>query len=147
MFLNVCKETFHISHACITQKVKRFWNVKPSTYCFQMWTKILTDFQICISVHLISIYFDSPQLGIQWKQIVYIFRLLVRRYAQFLSFRKGSGNSFSTRFCEGFFNKNVCLSDCLIVITSWDIAQYVYCKYLIARLWYYNYEITVSLSF
>ena len=49
MFLNVCKQTFHVSHV---PKSKRYFNVKSSTYYFHMKTKILTDFQICISVPL-----------------------------------------------------------------------------------------------
>ena len=53
MFLNVYKQTFHISYMCISQKVKSCFNVKSSTYYFHMMTKILTDFQICISVPLI----------------------------------------------------------------------------------------------
>ena len=55
MFLNVCKQTCNISHACISQSVKGF-NVKSSTYYFHVTTKILADFQICISVPLIFTY-------------------------------------------------------------------------------------------
>ena len=40
--------TTHIS------KSKRCFNVKSSTYCFHMKSKILVDFQICISVPLIK---------------------------------------------------------------------------------------------
>ena len=36
----------------ISQKNKRSFNVKPSTYYFHMKTKILVDFQICISAPL-----------------------------------------------------------------------------------------------
>ena len=49
--MNVCEQTFHISHVRISHKVKGF-NVKCSTYYFHMETKILADFQICISVPL-----------------------------------------------------------------------------------------------
>ena len=51
MFLNVCKQTnfSHISRARIS-KSKRCFIVKSSTYYFHMKTKILADFQICISV-------------------------------------------------------------------------------------------------
>ena len=52
MFLNVCKQIFPIFHARISQKVKGVFNVKSSTHCFHMKTKILVDFQICISVPL-----------------------------------------------------------------------------------------------
>ena len=41
----------HISRADIS-KSKRCLNVKSSTYYFRMKTKILLDFQICISVPL-----------------------------------------------------------------------------------------------
>ena len=51
MFLNVCKQTFHISHVRIPQKVKGF-NVK---YYFQMKTKMLIYFQICIGVPLMTL--------------------------------------------------------------------------------------------
>ena len=40
---------------------------------------------------LVSVYFDSPQFGIQQKQNS---RLLIQRYDQFWFFRKRSGNSF-----------------------------------------------------
>ena len=53
LFLNVCKQTFHISDVRKSQKVEHF-NVKLSTYYFHMKTKILADFQICISVPLRS---------------------------------------------------------------------------------------------
>ena len=42
LFLNVCKQTFHILHVRISQK--RCFNVKYLTYYFH--TKILADFQI-----------------------------------------------------------------------------------------------------
>ena len=54
MFLNVCKQTFHISHVYISQKVKVVLIVKSSASCFHMKTKTLVDFQICISVPLSS---------------------------------------------------------------------------------------------
>ena len=41
LFLNVCKQIVHMSHVSIFQKVK---------VVFHMKTKILADFQICISV-------------------------------------------------------------------------------------------------
>ena len=46
--MNVCKQTFHISHVGISQKVKYvlMWNLQ------QMKLKILAKFQICISVTL-----------------------------------------------------------------------------------------------
>ena len=52
MFLNVYKQTFHMSHVRISQKSKMCFNTKSSTYYFHMKTKLLTDFQICISVPL-----------------------------------------------------------------------------------------------
>ena len=48
MFVN---KLFTYSRALIL-KHKRFFNVKSSTYCFHVKTKILGDFQICISVPL-----------------------------------------------------------------------------------------------
>ena len=50
LFLNVCKQTFHRSHLDISQKVKSILNIKSTTYYFHMKTKVLVDFQICISV-------------------------------------------------------------------------------------------------
>ena len=52
MFLNVCKQTFHISFVHISRKLKGAFNVKFSTYYFHVKTKMLADFQICISVPL-----------------------------------------------------------------------------------------------
>ena len=52
MFLNVYKQTFHISHVRISQKSKMCFNMKSSAYYFHMKKKLLTDFQICISVPL-----------------------------------------------------------------------------------------------
>ena len=49
MFVN--KLFSHISRAHIS-KIKRCFNVKSSTYNFYMKTKILEDFEICISVPL-----------------------------------------------------------------------------------------------
>ena len=49
MFVN---ELFPYSHAHIS-KSKRCFNVESSAYYFHMKTKILEDFQICISVPLI----------------------------------------------------------------------------------------------
>ena len=49
MFLNVCKQAFHISHVCISQKIKGVLIMKSSTYYFHMKPKILADFQIYIS--------------------------------------------------------------------------------------------------
>ena len=45
----------HISRAHIS-KSKRCFNVKSSTYYFHMKTKILADFQICISVPLTELW-------------------------------------------------------------------------------------------
>ena len=54
----------------------------------------------------------------------------IQRYTQFWFFRKGSEDSFSTKFCVWFFRKNVShviltdqisLSDCLYVLTYWAI--------------------------
>ena len=42
--------------ACKYLKIKRCFNMKSSTYYFHKKTKILADFQICISVPLILIH-------------------------------------------------------------------------------------------
>ena len=52
LFLNICKQTFQISHVRISQKLKSCFNVKSWAYYFHMKTKILENFQICISVLL-----------------------------------------------------------------------------------------------
>ena len=49
LFLNVCRQTFDISHVGTSQKVK---GVLMWKYYFHMKAKILADFQICISVRL-----------------------------------------------------------------------------------------------
>ena len=49
MFVNKLFTFAHIS------KSKRCFNVKSSTYHFHMKTKILADFQICISIPLMVI--------------------------------------------------------------------------------------------
>ena len=63
MFLNVCKQTFHISHVRISQ-TKRCFNAKFSTYHFHMKVKILADFQICIGVPLNS---QILKIKVGWK--------------------------------------------------------------------------------
>ena len=53
LFMNVSKQTFHISHVRISHKLKfLIINVRPSIYYFHMKTKILAGFQICISMAL-----------------------------------------------------------------------------------------------
>ena len=42
---------------------------------------------------LVSIFFDSHELSIQWKQIVQNFRLFIQIYTDFKLFRKWSENS------------------------------------------------------
>ena len=77
MLLNVYKQTFHISHVRISQKSKMCFNTKSSTYYFHMKTKLLTDFQICISVPLISHVDDLAHLNIlssSWHFCVYFWR-------------------------------------------------------------------------
>ena len=71
---------------------------------------------------------------------------MIQGYAQFWSFRKDSGNSFSATFCVKAFEKEcfscyillagqISLRDCL---SSWDISQYVYWNCLLTRLWRHN---------
>ena len=71
--MNVCKQTFHISHVRISQKIKGV--LKSSTYYFHMKTKISGDFQIYISVPLMF-----PQL----------FLYIVCRVFFFVEAKKGS---------------------------------------------------------
>ena len=52
MFVN---KIFKYSKCAHVSKTKRCFNVKSSTYCLHMKTKILTDFQICFSVPLINL--------------------------------------------------------------------------------------------
>ena len=54
-----CKNNTHISRAHISKR-KRYFNMKSSTYYFQMKMKITAYFQICISVPLnCMIFFKS----------------------------------------------------------------------------------------
>ena len=49
LLLNVCKQTFHISHVHVhISKSKTCLNAKSSAYYFHMKTNILWDFRICI---------------------------------------------------------------------------------------------------
>ena len=63
MFVN---KLFTISHAHIS-KSKGCFNLKSSAYYFHMKTKILADFQICVSVPLIF-----PEIALQWKVILFV---------------------------------------------------------------------------
>ena len=68
----------------------------------------------------------------------------------FLKNKKRPGTSFPVSFTEWFLKKNIpfvifyYLSNfhCLVVFTSWDITQYVYCNCLVTRFWrhkFWNY--------
>ena len=61
---------------CISQKVKHCVNVKSSTYYFYVKTKILPNFQICISVH--SIFF-----------LVLLIKLIAKNYENEFIFNIG----------------------------------------------------------
>ena len=50
MFIN--KLFIYLMYAYLSFLIKRFFNMKSSTYYFHMKTKILADFEICISVPL-----------------------------------------------------------------------------------------------
>ena len=67
MFLNVCKQTSHISSVHIS-RTKRCFIVKSSAYYFHMKTKMLADFQACISVPLMHTVTRKP-LTIYWKPL------------------------------------------------------------------------------
>ena len=75
MFAN---QTFHKSHVRISQKVKGDFNVKSSTYYFHMKTKILADFQTCISVPLKLLY---PR----WKNFALSYNFpIIQKYDQII---------------------------------------------------------------
>ena len=61
---------------------------------------------------LVSIYFDSPQIGKLCKTLDY----LSRHMPNFDFLEKKFGNSFSTIFCVWFFKKSVLL--CYILLTD-----------------------------
>ena len=108
MFLNVCKQTFHVSHVHISQKLKEvllrnLWHIifiyceiydisfsyieKSMTYHFHIKKKILTDFHICVSVPLSS-------ACLFWENIrIFLKKLFWRR------------PSVSSCFCIGCFIK------------------------------------------
>ena len=50
--MNICKESFHMSHVHKSQKVKGVLMWIFNIYDFHMKTDILADFQICINVPL-----------------------------------------------------------------------------------------------
>ena len=52
MFLNVCKQAFHISHVCISKRKGHFTVKSYVSMLFSFKGKVLVDFQICISVSL-----------------------------------------------------------------------------------------------
>ena len=66
-FLKVCKQTFHISHERISQKLngvliwnlEHTWPIGHGTYYFNIKTNVLADFQIGISVPLRTISFKK----------------------------------------------------------------------------------------
>ena len=64
------------------QKLCRKWGRETSSRPLA-WIKKLNIRQMQVVCSLVSIYFDSPQFGIQWKQTVENFRLMIQRYAQF----------------------------------------------------------------
>ena len=55
LLLNVCKLTFHIPHVRATQKIKVVL-MRNLQHYFHMKTKILADFQVCVSVPLKTYY-------------------------------------------------------------------------------------------
>ena len=64
-------------------------------------------------------------------------------YKAFVKNKKRSGTSLSASFSAWFLKKNISVVilyyltkfQCLVVFTSWDIGQYVYCNCLLTRLW------------
>ena len=79
--------------------------------------------------NLVSVYFNSPQIGIHWKQTVWIF---------WSSFR----NSFSATFCAlWFFKKNVSnvdqisLSYCIYFLRYWIMCVLQLLGYQVVASW------------
>ena len=94
MFAN---QTFHKSHVRISQKVKGDFNVKSSTYYFHMKTKILADFQTCISVPLKLLY---PR----WKNFALSYNFpIIQKYYQIIAiFETSTPRIPGTKSTQGF---------------------------------------------
>ena len=82
IFVHVCvhiKTNFsHISVAYISKRERRF-NDKSSTYHFHAKTKILADFQICISVSLSVIHWDFTFLVLSLMPVKFSSRFSINR--------------------------------------------------------------------
>ena len=75
-------------------------------------------------------YFKSALSGLrQWKQLIWNFKLLIQRYAQFIFLAKGSGivsaphavNDFSRKYFPFYIllTDQISLSDCLCFVRYW----------------------------
>ena len=101
MFLNVCKQTFHIYHIyhfAHVSKSKRCFNVKSPIYYFHIKANTIPDFQICISVplrkilkttnlppftirlinHIYNITFVERQTDIMFGKVFVLFGIVVK---------------------------------------------------------------------
>ena len=111
------------------QKSYRKWGSKASS------KPLLVSWKSFVC-SLVSKYIDSPQLGIQQKQTVEVFRLLIQRYFQFWFFlKKDLGIVSPQHLCIIFQEKcylcYILLTEqlsCLIPLASWDIGQYLCCN-------------------
>ena len=104
MFIN---KLFLISRANIS-KSKSFFNMKSSTYYFHLKTKILGDFQICISVPLnYPVTLIYPVSSFKWNFIQMQPLGAFCKKGVLKSFAKLSGKHLSW---SGLFRKVACLS-------------------------------------
>ena len=128
----------HRNNNVILQKSWRKWGRETNSRPLLILQKTFTwDKRLSI---LVLTYFGGPWFGHRIKFVT--FQTVDPEVCSILIFRIASGNSFSTTFCVWFFKKKMFLvlysinwANCLIAFTSWDIGQYVYCDYLIIRLW------------
>ena len=88
---------------------------------------------------LVSIYFNSPQRGID-REICWIFTLLFRKGLGIVSPLHCAYDFLRKIFCYILLTDQISLPDCL----CFDIGQYVYCNYLLTRKWYHiNFELVL----
>ena len=92
----------HNKRNTFLQKPHRKWDQETSSDPLFFWKSFIwgKNKRFC---SLVSIFLDSPQLGIPKKKLYKTLRkLLIQRYAPFWFFREGSENSFSTTFLVWF---------------------------------------------
>ena len=100
-----------------------------------LWINILKFYIFCFYVWQVDDYRNRFKLSCR--------PLAFTSYKAFLKNKKGSGTRLSASFSAWFLNKNISIVilcyltkfQYLVVFTSWDIGQYVYCNCLLTRLW------------